>query len=349
MNLTPEQALADVKAVRRDRADSHWLDCAIVLADQLNKVEPLFEGANEDRKTYYIQAEAYKREAGCLRPEIGKLRAELEKMAAHLDERTIERDSARIDAANVAGPLLDSIAKLHADNVSLKEADSAIGVARAEFDKIRAERDILAETLKLLRAALDKSESRLWELEKDTREKERVIAALCANLDAIKTEPDANPAPALSRFLPVRPADVPATPEGWVYAGPGRATNKDKDSSKSIINVSSNNGSNWVQNWMVRGYNEESHYAIRWTAEPDIWHRFGLLAPSEGGGWIPHTPGDPMPCEGEMIIDVLIKSSGEETVELGSRKNETTQAKYYIFSSCTEIIGWRPALAEVAT
>lgn len=36
--LTPEQALADIRAVRRDRTDSHWLDCAVVLADEVSRL-----------------------------------------------------------------------------------------------------------------------------------------------------------------------------------------------------------------------------------------------------------------------------------------------------------------------
>ncbi len=33
------------------------------------------------------------------------------------------------------------------------------------------------------------------------------------------------------------------------------------------------------------------------------WHYFNLLHPSEGGGFQQHTPGDPMPCDGDLIID----------------------------------------------
>jgi hypothetical protein len=36
--LTTEQALADVKAVRRDRGDSHWLECALALAKALDEL-----------------------------------------------------------------------------------------------------------------------------------------------------------------------------------------------------------------------------------------------------------------------------------------------------------------------
>jgi hypothetical protein len=38
MKLTPEQALADLRAVRRDRGDSHWLECALALAKALDEL-----------------------------------------------------------------------------------------------------------------------------------------------------------------------------------------------------------------------------------------------------------------------------------------------------------------------
>ena len=188
MNLTPEQALADIRAVLMDKMDLHWLQCAAVLADELES----------------------------LRDETAKLRAEL---------------------------------------------------------------------------------------------------------DAIKTEPDANPAPALSRFLPSRPADVPAPPDGWVYVGRGAEVVSYNDYSPAISQLS------LTKSWMIdsQGYSgtaTREHYAIRWTAEPDIWHRFNLLAPSEGGGWIPHRPGDAIPWRGPI---------SRLRNDLGG------------------IIGWRPALAEVAT
>ena len=125
-HLTPEQAIADVKAVRRDHSANHWFACACVLADAF-------------------------------------------------DELRTERDSARRDAANVAGPLLDRISKLY-----------------AELDAVKTQRDDFNVAIEKMREA--------WR----TSIQER--ANLRAELDAIKTEPDANPAPALSRFLPSRPA-----------------------------------------------------------------------------------------------------------------------------------------------
>ena len=93
----------------------------------------------------------------------------------------------------------------------------------------------------------------------------------------------------------------------------------------------------------------DRHYAIRWTAEPDIWHRFGLLAPSEGGGWIPHTPGDPMPCESRC--EVLLKGEINDA-QFRYQPGEIRFGGDWTWRKLggeNNIIGWRPALAEVAT
>ena len=123
-----------------------------------------------------------------------------------------------------------------------------------------------------------------------------------AHLDELDDAPEK---PELSRFLPRRPYDVPTPPDGWVYVGGGSENN-----------------------------------SIRWTASTDIWHRFGLLSPSEGGGWIQHTPGDVMPVETKTLVDVLLGGAEIETftgmnLDWGER------------GLGTSIIGWRPALAEV--
>jgi hypothetical protein len=242
--LTPEQAIADIRAVRRDHSANHWFACACVLADEL----------------------------------------EVDALKVVLDERSA------------------------------------------------------------LRAALEKSESLFWELEKDTREKERVIDTLRAELDAIKTEPDANPAPALSRFLPCRPTDVSAPPDGWVYGAEVVSYN---DYSPDISQLS------LTKSWMIdsqgyRGTATREHYAIRWTAAPDIWHRFGLLAPSEGGGWIPHTPGDAMPCGGGEIVRVLFSTGAEGRPSQYAIHAADWAWGLYEYEKL-QIIGWRPLLAEVAT
>jgi hypothetical protein len=241
-HLTPEQALADVKAVRRDRADSHWFACAIVLADRI---------------------EADK-----------KLVAQLQKEGAEL-----RRDWQRLDREN---------ADLRAELDVLKAPPS--------MDRRRRELDALADGP--------------WEGEEK---------------------------PSLARFLPRRPDDVPAPPDGWVYVGMDLETNEKGGCSKHIgLFLPDEEG--WdLSEWNADGRGNHN-LCIRWTAPAYIWHRFGLLAPSEGGGWIPHTPGDVMPCEGGDLIYVMAKGYEDDALE-----------KYATASHCgwDKIIGWRPALAEV--
>jgi hypothetical protein len=92
------------------------------------------------------------------------------------------------------------------------------------------------------------------------------------------------------------------------------------------------------------GTDTARHYAIRWTAAQDIWHRFYLLAPSEGGGWIPHRPGDACPCQLGSYVD-LLWDDGDSF----ARQHMTGPR---VFDKNSEgiqsVIGWRPALAEVS-
>jgi hypothetical protein len=97
------------------------------------------------------------------------------------------------------------------------------------------------------------------------------------------------------------------------------------------------------------GTDTARHYAIRWTAPADIWHRFYLLAPSEGGGWIPHTPGDVRPCEGRC--EVLLNGELDDA-QFRNQPGEVRFGKDWYWRAGrldNNIIGWRPALAEVAT
>jgi hypothetical protein len=140
-------------------------------------------------------------------------------------------------------------------------------------------------------------------------------AKLRAELDALNAEPAATETPALARFLPRRPAD-------------------------SLV------GLDWA---IVKTTdNALEHTAIRWDAAPDIWHRFGLLAPSEGGGWIPHRPGDAMPCEGRC--QVLLKGEIDDA-QFRHQPGEVVYGTAWCWGadhSDNNIIGWRPVIAEVA-
>jgi hypothetical protein len=247
--ITPEQALADVKAVRRDRGDSHWFACACALADALEFVQ---------------------------------------------DER----------------------AKL-----------------QSELRCVKTERDAYEMQCKSL------FEQRLEMIEE--------CKNLRAELDALKAPPAAPEPPALSRFLPRLPDDVPAPPDGWVYAGMGlgnRIQPSDISYDISLLGMCK-----WISGQF--GTDTARHYAIRWTAEPDIWHRFGLLAPSEGGGWIPHRQGEAMPCE--RLCKVLLKGELDDA-QFRHHPGEVRYGTEWCWDADTDydddnVIGWRPALAEVAT
>jgi len=60
-----------------------------------------------------------------------------------------------------------------------------------------------------------------------------------------------------------------------------------------------------------------------------------------GLDWIPHTPGDPMPCPGDMRVRVLFQAEQTHKTEYLPRSDE---AKAYWWGDCREssIIGWHP-------
>jgi hypothetical protein len=105
------------------------------------------------------------------------------------------------------------------------------------------------------------------------------------------------PEPELSRFLP----------DGWAW---------DVENFDAITRE----GKRFVGN----------EYAV------DLWHEKGLLHPSEGGGFQKHTPGDPMPCDGELRVDV-IDAIGH--IDCG----DEADAWIWDYLDCQgDIVGWRP-------
>jgi hypothetical protein len=40
------------------------------------------------------------------------------------------------------------------------------------------------------------------------------------------------------------------------------------------------------------------------TAEALVREALEALGPPKAGDWIPHTPGDPMPCDGNLLVEV---------------------------------------------
>jgi len=143
--------------------------------------------------------------------------------------------------------------------------------------------------------------------------------------------------PALSAILPRRPDDVPAPPDGWDYVGMGREENHCLPFSLYISSYNAEWGAGRIER---DGSAPDWHYAIRRTAQPDIWHRFGLLAPSEGGGFYPHTPGDPCPCDKNSVVEI-IRHDGKIVNLPATRVVWDVRS---VPAATWHCIGWRPAL-----
>jgi hypothetical protein len=278
--LTPEQALADIRAVRRDRADSHWLDCAVVLADEVSR---------------------YKDE---------------------------ELDNAEVN--------------LRLCKATVRVAE-ALGFSESCVMGHKRQGEFALEAVARL---VESERLQMHGYKREAKSLREENAELRAELDEIKAAPAATEPPALARFLPRRPAAVPAPPDGWVYVGMGFEPPYGTRASEDISEKKKE-----CAEWNVgqAGRDPGKHYAIRWDAPTDLWHRFGVLAPSEGGGWIPHRQGEAMPCE--RLCKVLLKGEMDDAkfrnnpgaVRLG------TEWCWDDDLANNNIIGWRPALWEVAT
>ena len=56
--------------------------------------------------------------------------------------------------------------------------------------------------------------------------------------------------------------------------------------------------------------------------------------------WIPHKPGDPMPCDGEMLVEIKVRN-GTEFV-----REDRDKAKTWLWTNrglAIDVIAWRPA------
>jgi hypothetical protein len=281
--LTPEQALADIRAVRRDRADSHWLDCAVVLADEVSRL------------------------------------------------RGVELDNAEVDYRHC--------------KATVRVAE-ALGFSESCVMGQKRQGEFALECVARL---VESERLQMHGYKREAKSLREENAKLRAELDALNAEPAATETPALARFLPVRPADVPAPPDGWVYVGMGLGNRMQPSDISDDISLLGMCNSEWIS--CQFGTDTARHYAIRWTAEPDIWHRFGLLAPSEGGGWIPHRQGEAMPCE--RLCKVLLKGELDDA-QFRHHPGEVRYGTEWCWDADTDydddnVIGWRPMIAEVAT
>jgi len=134
----------------------------------------------------------------------------------------------------------------------------------------------------------------------------------------------------LYTYLPRPPSWLLQPRLGWVYIGTGKA---DCDGSGTSEYLVARECDGWDYSGRWDGSSPFLEYAIRWDAPKEVWHRFGRLSPAEGGGWIPHTPGEKMPDYAPLVLDYLYKDGNQWL----------NYAKIHS-SDCT---GWRPALEIV--
>jgi hypothetical protein len=72
----------------------------------------------------------------------------------------------------------------------------------------------------------------------------------------------------------------------------------------------------------------------------ECWNKAGLLSPKQGGGFQKHNPGDPMPCDGELSVDVM-DTIGH--IDCG----DEADAWIWDYLDCQgDIVGWRPHYKE---
>ena len=131
-------------------------------------------------------------------------------------------------------------------------------------------------------------------------------------------------------FLPRLPACVLVPRVGWVYIGTGSASCDGSGKSEYLV---ASEWDDWGYSEKWEGSAPRGKYAIRWDAPKEVWHRFGYLSPAEGGGWIPHTPGEKMPDYAPLMLDYLYQD-GDQWLNYAKIRS----------SNCT---GWRPALELV--
>ena len=72
----------------------------------------------------------------------------------------------------------------------------------------------------------------------------------------------------------------------------------------------------------------------------ECWNKAGLLSPKQGGGFQKHKPGDPMPCDGELRVDVIDEIGH---IDCG----DEADAWIWDYLDCQgDIVGWRPHYKE---
>lgn len=69
-----------------------------------------------------------------------------------------------------------------------------------------------------------------------------------------------------------------------------------------------------------------------------------LWTPDDGHVWTEHTPGDPMPCDGEVVVCVLLRFRRElRQPPLNPKHHAKTWGWGRQDDHAAEIVAWRPA------
>ena len=67
---------------------------------------------------------------------------------------------------------------------------------------------------------------------------------------------------------------------------------------------------------------------------------------AHGQDWFHHTPGDPMPCEPDAFVDILMRAETSGNREYYADPQPANEWGWGIRQSNTEIIGWRYASSD---
>ncbi|GEM_PF-3747863 len=104
------------------------------------------------------------------------------------------------------------------------------------------------------------------------------------------------------------------------------------------------------EGWEWTTYDDPNEWFLRLKPDGEkvmtcdlFFHNHPEILPlSEGGGFQKHTPGDLMPCEGDVEVDVLLKGD----VKFEDRTAEATYIKWSVYEY--PVIAWRPHYAQPA-
>lgn len=69
------------------------------------------------------------------------------------------------------------------------------------------------------------------------------------------------------------------------------------------------------------------------------------LLPCDAEGWIPHTPGDPMPCDGDLEVEIMTRTEVEGSIPWrpGPLPAEAWEWSANL-SPSLQILAWKPVL-----